>query len=117
MNSLETYMEFDFISLFDSQTKQQLKKISSQVATTLYNEFYIYIWFICIYSVFLLVLTITNLGLLIHLYTLFYKINANINIISTNANTNARELYHFVSTISSTNASSTPSTIHKYHKD
>lgn len=66
-------MEFDFDNLFDSYAKEQLKKISSQVAGLLYNEFYVYLWFICIYSVFLLVLTITNLGLIINLHFFIKK--------------------------------------------
>lgn len=77
-------MEFDFESLFDSHAKQQLKKISTQVSGLLYNEFYIYLWFICIYSVFLLVITITNLGLIINLHLYVKMMNRKLSCATNN---------------------------------
>lgn len=87
--------------LLDNQTKQYLKKISSQVTSLLYNEFYVYIWFICIYNIFVLALIITNLALLIQLYSfmkenskLLYKISEKNNH-SSNMHISQPSFYHY----------------------
>jgi len=67
MSNFQT-MEFHLLDfLLNSQTKQELKKISSHIAGLLYTEFYLYIWLICIYNVLLFVLILSNLALTIQL--------------------------------------------------
>jgi formate-dependent nitrite reductase membrane component NrfD len=41
-----------------------IKKIVKPIVSNIYNEFYIYIWFICLYNVFLIFLTLANLIIL-----------------------------------------------------
>jgi uncharacterized membrane protein YdbT with pleckstrin-like domain len=47
--------------------KQNLQEIIRPVVDIIYNEIYIYIWFICIYNVFLIFIILANLFLLIRL--------------------------------------------------
>ena len=49
-----------------AEIKTQLKSILYPLATTLYNELYIYIWFICVYNVMLILMVVANFALLIH---------------------------------------------------
>jgi hypothetical protein len=52
--------------LLDKQDIQsQIKSVVSPIGTMIYNELYIYIWFICIYNVFLFLIVVFNLYLLI----------------------------------------------------
>lgn len=44
-----------------------IKDVIQPIGITLYNEFYIYIWLICIYNVFLFVIVMLNLVLLLRL--------------------------------------------------
>jgi len=49
-----------------AEIKTHLKSILYPLATTLYNELYIYIWFICVYNVMLILMVVANFALLIH---------------------------------------------------
>lgn len=57
--------EFFIAEDFNRYMKQFVKPIVSNI----YNELYIYIWFICLYNVFLIFLTLANLILLSKLIT------------------------------------------------
>jgi hypothetical protein len=54
---------FDLLDKNDIQT--QIKSVVSPIGTMIYNEIYIYIWFICIYNVFLFLIVVLNLYLLL----------------------------------------------------
>jgi len=47
--------------------KQNLQEIIKPVVDIIYNEVYLYLWFICIYIVFLTFIILANLFLLIRL--------------------------------------------------
>lgn len=47
--------------------KQNLQEIIKPVVDIIYNEIYLYLWFICIYNVFLIFIILANLFLLIRL--------------------------------------------------
>jgi hypothetical protein len=47
--------------------KKQIKGIIQPIGKMIYNEMFFYIWFICIYNVFLIFLVMANLFLLIRL--------------------------------------------------
>ena len=53
--------------LKNEDIQQNFRKASRVVVTAVYNEMYIYIWFICVYNIFLLVVVAINLYLLIRL--------------------------------------------------
>jgi len=54
------------MDLFDKNDIQtQIKSVVSPIGTMIYNEIYIYIWFICIYNVFLFLIVVLNLYLLL----------------------------------------------------
>lgn len=52
---------------------KEVKEIIKPLGNMMYNEIYLYIWFICIYNVFLLFLILANLFLVIHLYQTMQK--------------------------------------------
>jgi hypothetical protein len=54
---------------------KEVKEIIKPLGNMMYNEIYLYIWFICIYNVFLLFLILANLFLVIHLYNTMQKTN------------------------------------------
>ena len=54
--------------LKNEDIQQNFRKASSVVVTAVYNEVYPYIWFICIYNIFLLVIVVINLYLLVRLW-------------------------------------------------
>ena len=60
MNNILKFME-------SSEFKKQAKDIVYPIGKMIYNEIYIYIWFICLYNVFLIFLVLANLFLLIRL--------------------------------------------------
>jgi hypothetical protein len=60
MNNILKFME-------SSDFKKQAKEIVYPIGQMIYNEIYIYIWFICLYNVFLIFLVLANLFLLIRL--------------------------------------------------
>lgn len=54
---------------------KEVKEIIKPLGNMMYNEIYLYIWFICIYNVLLLFLILANLFLVIHLYKTIQKVN------------------------------------------
>jgi hypothetical protein len=46
---------------------KEIKEFITSIFQMFYNEIYIYIWFICIYHVFLIFIILANLFLLLHL--------------------------------------------------
>ena len=56
----------NFSELLKSEDIQRhLKNATYPLVTMVYNEIYIYIWFICIYNLFLLALVLINVYLLV----------------------------------------------------
>ena len=55
----------DFLK--NEDTKRDVKEIIKPIVHIIYNEIYIYIWFICLYNVFLLFFDLANLFLMIKL--------------------------------------------------
>ena len=53
--------------LKSEEVQRYLRTATTTVGTTVYNEIYLYVWFICIYNIFLLAVIIINLYLLIKL--------------------------------------------------
>jgi len=51
----------------DENIKKEIKEIIKPIVTTIYNEIYLYLWFICIYHVFLIFIVLANLYLLLRL--------------------------------------------------
>jgi len=64
-NIRDTCIEF----FKNEQFKRDFKEISTPFVSMVYNEIYIYIWFICIYNVFLIFIVLAILFLLLHIYT------------------------------------------------
>jgi len=56
------------MDFLDDNIQQGIKKGLRSMTHILYNEMYVYVWFICIYHVILVVLVLTNLVLLIKIY-------------------------------------------------
>jgi len=54
--------------LKNEDIQRNFRKASGVVVTAIYNEMYIYIWFICIYNIFLLIVVVINLYLLVKLW-------------------------------------------------
>lgn len=59
-----SYMDF----FQKEDIKQYIKGIINPIVNIIYYEIYPYIWFICIYNVFLIFLTLANMILLIRIY-------------------------------------------------
>lgn len=55
----------DFIQSHD--LKKYLKQITNQIVSIVYNELYIYVWFICFYHVFLIFIILANLFILLRI--------------------------------------------------
>jgi len=56
---------FEFFK--NEDIKQNLQEIIKPVVDIIYNEVYLYLWFICVYIVFLTFIILANLFLLIRL--------------------------------------------------
>lgn len=55
-----------FIEFFNNEDmRRDITDMIKPIRESVYNEIYIYIWFICIYNVFLLFIIIANLFLLL----------------------------------------------------
>ena len=54
--------------LKNEDIQRNFRKASGAVVTAVYNEIYIYIWFICVYNIFLLIVVVINLYLLVRLW-------------------------------------------------
>lgn len=46
---------------------EEMKEFVRPIVSTIYNEIYIYLWFICFYNVFLIFLVLANLFLILRL--------------------------------------------------
>ena len=53
--------------LKNDDVQKQVKNLTASIGSMVYNEIYVYIWFICIYSIFLFFIAGVNLYLLIKL--------------------------------------------------
>lgn len=62
-NIRETCIEF----FKNEDTKRDVKEILKPIVHIIYNEIYIYIWFLCLYNVFLIFFVLANLFLVIKL--------------------------------------------------
>ena len=49
------------------EVQKHFKKASGVVVSAVYNEVYLYLWFICIYNIFLLIVVVANMYLLMRL--------------------------------------------------
>uniref|UniRef100_A0A6C0B2E4 Uncharacterized protein n=1 Tax=viral metagenome TaxID=1070528 RepID=A0A6C0B2E4_9ZZZZ len=67
----DTCMEF----FQNEDLHKEVREIIKPLGNMMYNEIYLYIWFICIYNVLLLFLILANLFLIIHLYQTVQKAN------------------------------------------
>jgi hypothetical protein len=57
------------MDFLDENIQHGIKKGLRSMTHILYNELYVYVWFICIYHVILVILLLTNLILLIKIYS------------------------------------------------
>jgi hypothetical protein len=57
------------MEFLDENIQQGIKKGLKSMTHILYNEMYIYVWFICIYHVILVIIVLTNLVLLVKVST------------------------------------------------
>lgn len=63
-----------FLDFFKKEDfKRYIKEIMKPIVHWIYNEIYIYIWFICMYNVFLIFLTLANLFILIRIFKIRKK--------------------------------------------
>jgi hypothetical protein len=59
----------EYLDLFQKEDiRHCVKDIVKPIVNIVYNEIYPYIWFICLYNVFLIFITLANLLLLSRLY-------------------------------------------------
>uniref|UniRef100_A0A6C0D4B6 Uncharacterized protein n=1 Tax=viral metagenome TaxID=1070528 RepID=A0A6C0D4B6_9ZZZZ len=77
-NIRDTCIEF----FQNEDIRKDVREIIKPIVHIIYNEIYVYIWFICIYNVFLIFLVLANLILLIRLFTKSSKTVSN-DIIET----------------------------------
>jgi len=57
-----------FLSFFkDKEMKQNIKEILRPVTDIVYNEIYIYVWFICFFNLFLFIIILVNLFILVRI--------------------------------------------------
>ena len=52
------------MDFLDENIQQSIKKGLKSMTQILYNEMYVYVWFICIYHILLVIIVLTNLVLL-----------------------------------------------------
>jgi hypothetical protein len=83
----------DFI---DDNIQQGIKKGLRSMTHILYNEMYVYVWFICIYHVILVILVLTNLVLLIKIYS-HHTPQFPLSLFSAVATTTSPSIYPFSS--------------------
>ena len=58
------------LEMFDkNEVQSQIKSVVAPIGTMIYNELYIYIWFICIYNVFLFLIVVMNFYLLLRYFS------------------------------------------------
>lgn len=63
--------------------QRYVKEFMRPIVNIIYNEIYPYIWFICIYNVFLIFLTLANLVILLWLRTTMYSIQRSLRDLSS----------------------------------
>jgi len=49
--------------------RKEIREIVRPIVSVVYNELYLYIWFICLYNVALIFITLANLFLLLKIYS------------------------------------------------
>ena len=56
--------------LLESESfRQQVTEFVKPISKLVYNEIYLYVWFICIYSIFLMMITLANMFVLLKLWS------------------------------------------------
>lgn len=63
--------------------QRYVKEFMRPIVNIVYNEIYPYIWFICIYNVFLIFLTLAILVILLWLRTTIYSIQKSLHDLSS----------------------------------
>lgn len=64
-NIRDTCIEF----FQNEDIRKDVREMMKPIVHIIYNEIYVYIWFICIYNVFLIFLVLANLILLLRWFT------------------------------------------------
>jgi len=59
----ECFKDTCFEFLKNEDIKREFKEVIRSIVNIVYNELYIYVWFICIYNVFLIFIILANLFL------------------------------------------------------
>jgi hypothetical protein len=72
-NIRDTCIEF----FQNEDIRKDVREIIKPIVHIIYNEIYIYIWFICIYNVFLIFLVLANLLLLLRWFSSSTKNTSN----------------------------------------
>ena len=67
---MKNIKEYCVSFLQNEDIKREISNFTLPIVKIVYNEIYIYVWFICIYSVLLLIITLGNLFILLKI---FYK--------------------------------------------
>ena len=70
-NIRDTCIEF----FQNEDTRKDVKEMIKPVVQIIYNELYLYIWFICFYNVFLIFIILANLFLLLKLLKKYTPMN------------------------------------------
>ena len=65
---MQNIKEYFITFLRNEDIKREINQFVKPIVNTVYNEIYIYVWFICIYSVLLLVITLGNLFILLKMF-------------------------------------------------
>ena len=60
---------FHFLGDRSEEWKKQVFEFLKPLAQMVYNELYLYIWFICIYSIFLMIITLGNMFVLLKMWS------------------------------------------------
>lgn len=66
--------------LKNEDIQRNFRKAGKAVGSAIYNDIYIYIWFICIYNIFLLIVVVINLYILIRLWIGGYSVVESVKI-------------------------------------
>ena len=65
---MSSYSTDNFMNFFQSEDiKKYIKQFIRQIVLIVYNEIYIYVWFICFYHVFLIFIVLANLYFLLRM--------------------------------------------------
>lgn len=62
---VECFKNTCFEFLKNEDIKREFNEVIRSIVNIVYNELYIYVWFICIYNVFLIFIILANLFLLL----------------------------------------------------